>query len=782
MTAHHFSGRVINVVYSNEDFRILKVDLDGSDVQAPASVKGSFRAQNVSVGSWLSFEGRWTNDPKYGRQITVVRSPVSVPQWDTPRALSALSGNGVGPSDRNKLRNHFGNDLVAALEAGEEALKHAGLSEFSAVFVASRWRNLRLHLDTMRFLTDVGIPNHRIGKVWALFDRDSQRSISEDPWVLVRVEGITFEQADTVARRLGTQIEGNPHRTRGAILAALQGCRSEGHLYLDLPDIIDHVRRHDTDTDMEGILRILDETAEAELITIDRETVPGSTLVYEPAVHQMCVDVVEQLHSRREAPPPRGLSDRLLSALGNPVEGDPDLDTVVDAVVEEWSKTSPFALTEHQLGAVRGAFVNPVSILTGLPGTGKTTTLKAVVSILRDAGIRFLLCAPTGIAAKRMSALAKAPASTIHRAFGAEGMTFADDRQVTYAGIVGESGGGPSKNDHAAQWKYNRSSPHPADVVIVDETSMVDLHLLFRILDGTAPSTRIMFVGDPDQLPSVGAGDVLRDLIRSGRFPCTMLTEIFRQEDTSGIVPAAHAIHEGRVPESDGRDFLIIPERTDADAADRVVAFAESLYRRGQNFQVLSPRHGGDIGVTSLNERIRAALNPSAPGLSEMRIGRNTLREGDRVMVTRNDYELSIYNGDIGKIKGISRTSKEVAVKIFNPGGIPREVRIPFKNVGRILRLAYAQTVHKAQGSEYDIIVIPMVPSLGRQLQRNLFYTAITRAKRKVLIVGYASAVARAVVNDRVDRRNSNIVQMLSWGGRTSETGVETPTNGGSDE
>ena len=175
-------------------------------------------------------------------------------------------------------------------------------------------------------------------------------------------------------------------------------------------------------------------------------------------------------------------------------------------------------------------------------------------------------------------------------------------------------------------------------------------------------------------------------------------------------------------------------------------------------------------------------LNPSTPGLSEMRVGRNTLREGDRVMVTRNDYELSIYNGDIGKIKGISRTSKEVAVKIFNPGGIPREVRIPFKNVGRILRLAYAQTVHKAQGSEYDIIVMPMVSSLGRQLQRNLFYTAVTRAKSKVLIVGSGGAIARAVHNNRVDRRNSNIVRMLSWGGSKEVRGVEPPMNGGSDE
>ena len=765
MSGQHYSGRVVNVIYSNDDFRILKMQLDGeSSFAYPVSVKGTFRAQNVSIGSWLSFEGSWKEDPKYGRQLLVKRSPVSVPKWDTARALSALTGNGVGPSDRNKLRNHFGDDLVAALEVGEEALQHAGLTEFGAVFVASRWRSLRLHLDTMRFLTDVGIPQHRIGQVWALFDRDSQKSISEDPWVLVRVEGITFEQADTVARRLGVQIEGNPNRTRGAILSALYACRNEGHLYLDLPDIIGQVGKYDSTISSDDVLQALKETESRELVTIDRETVPGAMLVYDPSVYQMCMDVVEQLKTRMDAQSPKGLRERLFKSLGDSGElASQTLEEVVDKVVAEWSRSSPFALTENQLGAVRAAFCNPVSILTGLPGTGKTTTLKAVVSILRDAGIRFLLCAPTGIAAKRMSALAKAPASTIHRAFGAEGINFTEDREITYAGIVGAAEGGPNSNDHAARWKYNRESPYPAEVVIVDETSMVDLHLLFRILEGTAPTTRILFVGDPDQLPSVGAGDVLRDLINAGSFPCTMLTEIFRQEDTSGIVHAAHAIHEGEVPETEGRDFVLIPQRTDSDVANRIVSLAESLYQRDMNFQILSPRHGGDIGVTSLNERIRAVLNPSTPGLSEMRVGRNTLREGDRVMVTRNDYELSIYNGDIGKIKGISRTSKEVAVKIFNPGGI-LEGAHPVQERG-----ADPPTGVRADG--------PQGPGVGVRHHRHAHGFEPRQATTTQPVLhrcheseeqgpdrGFRGAIARAVHNNRVDRRNSNIVRMLSWG------------------
>jgi exodeoxyribonuclease V alpha subunit len=415
-------------------------------------------------------------------------------------------------------------------------------------------------------------------------------------------------------------------------------------------------------------------------------------------------------------------------------------------------------------------------VLTGLPGTGKTTTLKAVVSVLREAGIKFTLCAPTGIAAKRMSSLANAPAATIHRAFGAQDLRFDDDREATYAGIVGNHRGNKSTSDPATKWKYDIDSPHPSEVVIIDECSMMDLHLLYRVLVGTSEQCRLVFVGDPEKLPSVGPGDVLRDLANSKVFPVTRLTEIFRQAEASGIVIAAHAIHNGRTPEEDGKDFVFIPERSDAAIANKVLELAEGLYNRRVNFQTLSPRHGGDIGVTNLNHKIRVRLNPGAPGLAEIRLGKSVVREDDRVMVIRNNYELDVYNGDTGKVARIDRKSREVEVKIHGPEGAPpRHVRFPFTDASRHLRLAYVQTVHKCQGSEYDVIVMPMASSFGRQLQRNLFYTAVTRARKKVILVGSMSAVAQAVANNNADRRHtllSTRIKNIAGGKPAASTGT----------
>jgi exodeoxyribonuclease V alpha subunit len=288
-------------------------------------------------------------------------------------------------------------------------------------------------------------------------------------------------------------------------------------------------------------------------VVIDRSTRDGITAVYAPPVHRMAVTSAGRLvgrltgFTRKDA---KGLKDALRK-VGPAAEGlrkTAGLEHVAHAALDDWSKGTNITLTEVQrLGAAR-ALSSPVSVLTGLPGTGKTTTLKAVVSVLRDAGVRFLLCAPTGIAAKRMSSLTNAPAATIHRAFGAQDIRFDDNRESTYVGVVGDARRAIMSSDPKARWKHDVDNPHPAKVVIIDESSMMDLHLLYRVLVGTAPNCRLVFVGDAEQLPSVGAGDVLRDLASSGVFSVTRLTEIFRQDEASGIVIAAHAIHSGLPP------------------------------------------------------------------------------------------------------------------------------------------------------------------------------------------------------------------------------------------
>ena len=320
----------------------------------------------------------------------------------------------------------------------------------------------------------------------------------------------------------------------------------------------------------------------------------------------------------------------------------------------------------------------------------------------------------------------------------------------------GARGQGACSSGGSGQWEYGPGNPHPAKFLVVDESSMLDLHMLYRLLSGTSKSCRIMFVGDPFQLPSVGAGDVLRDMKKSRVFAHAHLTKIWRQGGTSGIVLAAHAVHDGKPPLSDGKDFIVTEAFSDETAADIVVKLAEGLHAKKWNFQVLSPRHGGGAGVTELNQRLRLALNPSVEGLREMRLSGSVVREGDRVMVTQNNYTLGVYNGDVGTVSRIDTRRKDIEIRVHDgPEVTPKLVKYEFKEASKSLRLAYAQTVHKSQGQEYDCIVVPVLMSYGRQLQRNLFYTAITRAKKKVFVVGTDAAIAKAVRNDKSASRNT---------------------------
>ena len=779
----HYSGRVSNVVYSNGDFCVLRMMLDGNKGSLPITVKGNFRAQAVNVGSWVSFEAEWEKDQRYGKQLSVTKSPVGVPGWTAETALSALSGNGVSLDACQKLRHAYGEDLVSALDKGGEGIADAELDEFAALFVVSRWRSLRLYLNAMQFLIEAGVPQATLSAVWSTFDVDVEEVITTDPWALVRIEGINFQQADEVAQRLGVSLE-SPGRIRGAVFNAVQGCQQDGHLYASVPHIIGVVSRFipNLAEDYPAIAKAIADLGQEGVVIIDRATQKGVTAVYTPEMFHMTNVVTGRLVGRLEGFTRKHQKslNKALRSVGPKAEivrKGANLDRIAQAALDDWTQGTKINLTEVQRLAAARALSAPVSILTGLPGTGKTTTLKAVVSVLREAGIKFALCAPTGIAAKRMSALANAPASTIHRAFGAQDIRFDDDREATYAGIVGDRrAAGLRTSDPTTKWKYDLDSPHPAEVIILDECSMMDLHLLYRVMVGTSDNCRLMFVGDPEQLPSVGAGDVLRDLTKSGVFPVTRLTEIFRQSEASGIIIAAHAIHNGETPKQDGKDFIFIPERSDEAIANKVLQLAEGLYKRRANFQTLSPRHGGEIGVTNLNHKIRVRLNPGAPGLSEIRLGKSVVREDDRVMVIRNNYDLDVYNGDTGKVARIDRKAREVEVKIHGPEGTPpRHVRFAFSDASRHLRLAYVQTVHKCQGSEYDVIVMPMAASYGRQLQRNLFYTAVTRAKKKVILVGSMSAVAQAVANDKADWRNTLLatrIQNEAGGASSTSTGT----------
>jgi exodeoxyribonuclease V alpha subunit len=745
--AQTFSGRVTSVVYQTEDFRILKALLDGGK-PTPVTIRGHFPAQNVVLGSWVSFEAKWVDHPQYGKQLNVTRSPVALGTWTDDRVMSALSANQVGPQLRLNLQMLAQSKDIGLAELLDEGnLDDLPVDDLTKTYVVGRWRSLRAHLDAAQFLSEAGVPSKVIGKVWGALGDELEEKITEDPWILVRLGGISFQEADEVASRLGVD-RSNKGRINGAVLTAVQDVATEGHVFAGTGQIVSAVGKMipGVPPSPKAVAQAIKDLHDDKQLVVDREF--GGVSVYELWVEEMERDCSEILLRRAAA----------ASAI-------PEHKAVEE--LDKWARGRKVTLTETQKKAALNALVESVSVLTGLPGTGKTTTLQAVVSVLRDEAVPFLLVAPTGIAAKRLETVTGADASTVHRAFSAKGWND-DEREATYVGIVGDAEarkGGDTKSEH---WGYGPGNPHPAQVVIVDESSMLDLHMLYRLLRGTSEECRLVFVGDPYQLPSVGAGDVLRDLKMSGRFSHIHLDEIFRQEDTSSIVSAAHAIHAGNVPDMTDKDFLLLAtsESDDGLEASKIIRkIAIRLYEKQANFQVLSPRHKGEAGVTNLNEILRMAINPPSPGLAERNVAGSTVREGDRIMVVKNDYNVGVYNGDVGKISRIDHRNKQLAIRVFAPPGQPeQEVRYDVGKGAPPIRLAYAQTIHKSQGQEYDIIVVPMLKSFGWQLQRNLLYTAITRAKKRVFLVGHASAIRKAVGNDRADQRNTNLSLRLQRG------------------
>ena len=756
------SGTVANVVYESDDFRIVKLILDNSHIKHPVSCKGSFPAQQIQVGTWVSFEGFWDNHPQWGPQLSVVRSPVAVTYWTDERALAALTAHGVGPGVRATLRAYAkgqNTTLQRLLDSGD--LGGAGLDEIAKDHALATWRRLRTYLDAASFMQEAGIPPAVIGRVWSKFGTDLEAEILKDPWVLVRVGGISFQDADQIAIRLNVSFD-NPGRVKAAVITALKENVFEGHVYSTTNQVVTKVstliqKPSPTPPQIADSIKSLMEEGS---VVLDREALDGVRALYDKWHWETEVECARLLREKASQVLDEEEMRKSLSRVSDTVAelektGAP-LREVASAAIGVWAKGNKVSLTEEQTEAVLRALLSPVSLLTGLPGTGKTTSLMAAVSLAKDMSTPFLLIAPTGIAAKRMSSVTGSTAATVHRAFGAKGfMKEGEERESSYVGVTGASSRDMSEDSPLGDWEYGPGNLHPAKIVIVDESSMVDLHMLYRILSATQPDSRLLFVGDPYQLPSVGAGDVLRDLVNAKVFPHTHLDKIFRQQETSGIVLAAHATHRGKSPSFSG-DFALVGAQTEEDARELILQIAARFYEKRANFQVLSPRHAGDAGVTSLNEGLRMALNPPKSGHAEMRFGGGLVREGDRVMVVRNDYNKGVFNGDVGKIDRIDRKSKEVTLKIFEGDGRPPNlVRYSFKQISKAIRLSYAQTVHKSQGQEYDVIVLPVLRSFGQQLQRNLFYTAITRAKKRVVLVGEESAIRKAVENDRAQERNT---------------------------
>ena len=766
----YLSGRVHSIIHESpgKAFYILKMVLDdpslvdGSDYKSGnVTIRGTIPGMSLKEGSWFGLEAHWTKHKTYGRQLVISRAPVVKASWDVDSAEKAMAANGVGERTLQIIRSTFGDaDFLDVLSDPKRIEENTSISPLTAVHVASRWAFVQSYFKVLNFVGDLGLPPAKINQVWAKFGDDAERTLSANPWLLVMIDGITFAQADSIAMRVGLSMD-NPNRLKGAVIYAAKNQRSFGHMYLTTGQLMSEVQNIAPDAKHSDFANVLAEGHKENSLVVDRDTREGVRAIYDPWSWRLEQDTATALIKRSltAAFVDEGRLEyvKRLGDVGPKTEAlvkeaPDDLFGAVEAAVDEWGDSTKLVLSAAQREGVINALSAPVSILTGLPGTGKTTCLVAVVSILKDMGIPYLLCAPTGIAAKNLGAKTNALAMTIHRAFSAKGM-YDDKRGASYVGLSGGTAGGgdDSGSEKDEEWGYERD--YPAKVVIVDEASMLDQHLMYRLLSCTADDCRLVIVGDAAQLPSVGPGNVLRDLIGSDQFPVVPLTEIFRQKDTSGIVYAAHAIHRGELPDTDLKDFKLMSLSKDEEVANTIVKIAVKLYESKENFQVLSPRHNGPVGVTALNARMRELLNPGGMGSQEINIGDSTIREGDRIMVVKNNYKLKVFNGDVGSVVRIDRKNKKVELKIY--GDPVLMVEVEFKEIGGLIRLAYACTVHKSQGLEYDWIVMPVVDSFGIQLQRNLLYTAVTRARKRVVLVGSMSALHKAVINDREDLRNT---------------------------
>lgn len=778
----YFSGRVHSIVFEDlsKAFYILKMSLDEEE-EAPeeslfgtpdgesafkgaassfgqtTTVRGDVPGLSVGINTWFGFEAVWDNHPTYGRQLRITRAPVFKKTWDASTCVKILVSNGIGRTVADKLRALYGEDLAEALRDEAKILAVPGMTKFTAEHIHLRWQAARAHFLSLEFLNGLDLPQGRVRQIWSTFGDTAQAVLSDNPWALLRLEGMKFHDADSVANRLGLDTSAsNLKRVEGAVLHACRSGRGFGHLFSSSGEVLTVVRSIDADFKDEDVAKAIKSlvTQSPTQLVVDRTTREGVKAIYDPWSYKIEQDgaalLLERAHKAK-------IRTELEAVYARSLTGNSEARSLRDAVEQflgQYAKMGAISLSPTQTNGVRNALCESVSIITGLPGTGKTTSLKVAVLLMQEAGIPFLIVAPTGIAAKRLESVTGAKASTIHRAFKSQGNSDSK-REATYAGVVGDSEGPSGGDGSQEEWGYGPGNPHPAEVIIVDESSMVDQHLLYRIVTCTRPDARLVFVGDAAQLPSVGPGNVLRDMIASKLFPTVALTEIFRQKDTSPIIHAAHAIYRGDVPEAPrGSDFSLVEVSDEEKISDLIVNAAKKLFDLHQySFQVLSPRHNGTVGVTSLNAKLREVINPKRDGLLEMKLGPEVIREDDRIMVVKNNYQLGVYNGDVGKVATIDRKGKQVKIKIHGPPVL--EVYIPFALVPSLLRLAYAVTVHKSQGQEWDIIIMPVVDSFAHQLQRNLLYTAVTRARKRVVLIGTRSALIRAVANERESARNT---------------------------
>jgi exodeoxyribonuclease V alpha subunit len=727
------TGSVERITYYNPEngYSVVRLRPEGARSAAGLSRDGLATVvgnlPELAPGEYLSLQGQWVNHPRHGAQFNVEICTQTLPATAAGMRRYLGSGlvKGIGPRLAERIVAHFGASTLEVIESQPERLQQvADIGPKRCAMIARAWEEQKQVKEIMLFLHSHGISTNLAIKIYKQYGDQALGVVRSDPYRLAQdIYGVGFKTADQIAQRLGLPPD-HPSRIEAGLVYCLNELSNDGHVYAPRQVLIERAANL-LQAPEDLVQPALERLVQNDRLRLDMlpsgeaplsgsapaspgvaEASGGYTLpaVYLPPYYFSEVGAAERLRSLA-----RALPSRLADLPPAFIHLDP-------------------MLSAEQASAIRRALSSPVSVLTGGPGTGKTTALRALMSVLNAAGKRCLLAAPTGRAAKRLSEAAGQPASTIHRLLGFS---------------PGEG------------FKHNAENPLPADLVVVDEASMLDLLLAHHLLKAIQPGAHLLLVGDVDQLPSVGAGDVLRDVIDSRLAPVTRLSVIFRQAAGSHIITNAHRINQGQMPNfpQDTRDFFLFP----AEAPEEAAAWVQEVVCQRipqkfglhpvQDIQVLAPMYRGPAGVYALNESLQAALNPPQAGKPEKKLFGSLFRRGDKVMQVQNNYDKDVFNGDIGCVLDLDPVDQMMAVDFEG-----RRVEYDWSEADQLV-LAYAVTVHKAQGSEFPAVVIPLLTAHYLMLQRNLLYTAVTRAKALCVLVGSRRAIGIAVRSNQVARR-----------------------------
>ncbi|MEK2473654.1 ATP-dependent RecD-like DNA helicase [Streptomyces noursei] len=730
-------GVLERITYANEDngYTVARVDTGRGSGELLTVVGALLGAQ---PGESLRMEGRWGSHPQYGKQFTVDNYTTVLPA--TVQGIRRYLGSGlikgIGPRIADRITEHFGIDTLDVIESDPGRLIEVpGLGPKRTKLIGAAWEEQKAIKEVMVFLQGVGVSTSIAVRIYKKYGDASISVVKNQPYRLAAdVWGIGFLTADRIAQSVGIPHD-SPDRVKSGLQYALSQSTDQGHCFLPEEQLIaDAVKLLQVDTGL--VIDCLAELA-ADPEGVVREKVPGPedgapvTAVYLVPFHRAELSLAGRL-------------TRLLRTDEDRMPAFQDVDW--DKALAWLARRTGAQLAPEQQAAVRLALTSKVAVLTGGPGCGKSFTVRSVVELARAKQATVVLAAPTGRAAKRLAELTGADASTVHR-------------------LLELKPGGDAA--------YDADRPLDADLVVVDEASMLDLLLANKLVKAVPPGAHLLLVGDVDQLPSVGAGEVLRDLLaesgpgRGGRVPAVRLTKIFRQAQQSGVVTNAHRINSGVPPLTSGlADFFLFPEE-DAEEAARLTV--DVVARRipakfdldpRRDVQVLAPMHRGPAGAGALNGLLQQAVTPARPDLPERRFGGRVFRVGDKVTQIRNNYEKGlngVFNGTVGVVTALDTVEQRLTVLTDEDEEVPYD----FDELDELAH-AYAVTIHRSQGSEYPAVVIPITTSAWMMLQRNLLYTAVTRAKRLVVLVGSRRALGQAVRTVSAGRRHTALDHRLA--------------------